>query len=885
MQRSATIRTERRGRVQAPVILVVLFAIAAGTWIIAQRTSQPSQKEQIDAQKHLNPELFLLKDDDIDKVVVEKGGQKLVLERRGQQWQMTEPLEVRADTSRVNDVIRAVHNLERLPKTAAIIGSKKDPLKLGEYKLDKPEIVATLYKGKTAYGLLVGDETELGGAKAGGDKGVYVKVSDQDVVALVRPRDLDALKKEPKEFRQKQLVTSSRFNADFAQLEWPEQKLVVTKSKDKWRLVEPIADRADQTKVTELIGKVADLKADKDEDFVDDNMSDAAKYGLDKPRLTVEIRRDSIEEEKDDKTKTKTDKTDKAKKKEPVVEKVLIGGPVEGREDRVYAKLADQKNVMAVAASILNDVPKQPNDLRSRDLVELTMGDVDYVRIQRAGSPEIALGKKDFDWEIYQPKGTKADSSSVTDVVKKIDDLEIKEFVDQGDPKEFGLDQPAVTVAVYQKGLKPDDKEKDAKDKAKKDDKKKEEEKTDAASEPKGEPIQVAFGKRDEEKNLTYVRRGDEPTIFAVSTEGLAEILDRDYLAYRRKQVLSFGEPDVAKLSVHRDGKTFSLVRKKDKESDIQETWHMTEPVEAPADSRSASDILFNFTRLNAKKFYAEGSVDLKAYGLDEPKIRATVTLKADGDKEPVQHVLLVGSEADGGGHYAKLGNEDLIFSVEQNVVNYLTSELYDRTLIKFDNFKVEGLTLTWPDAKLELENKKPEGKPVKEWTVVGDDSFKLDVTKTSSLVTYLALLNTDKFVQYQGDFTEEQGLANPALLIEVKIEGDGTPKTLRIGAAAEGEKHYVATAEKSGPVALLPEDRFKDLLAGPNYFAAAEEKKPEPEKPEPAKPEEGKKEESKPEADKKEEKKSDDTKDDKGSSEKEPAKPEEKKPESRPEV
>src|SRR5206468_234817 len=122
---------------------------------------------------------------------------------------------------------------------------------------------------------------------------------------------------------------------------------------------------------------------------------------------------------KDTKDKSKSDKGDKAKKKEPVVEKVLIGNPVEGRDDRVYAKLADQKNVIAVAASILTDLSKQPNDLRSRDLVEVTVGDVDYVRIQRAGSPEITLGKKEFDWEIYQPKATKADTAAVTEIVKK----------------------------------------------------------------------------------------------------------------------------------------------------------------------------------------------------------------------------------------------------------------------------------------------------------------------------------------------------------------------------------------------------------------------------------------------------------------------------------
>jgi hypothetical protein len=50
----------------------------------------------------------------------------------------------------------------------------------------------------------------------------------------------------------------------------------------------------------------------------------------------------------------------------------------------------------------------------------------------------------------------------------------------------------------------------------------------------------------------------------------------------------------------------------------------------------------------------------------------------------------------------------------------------------------------------------------------------------------------------------------------------------LRIGAAADGERRYIATAEKAGPVALVSEDRFKDILAGPAYFTQAEEKKPD---------------------------------------------------------
>src|SRR4029077_19634922 len=96
------------------------------------------------------------------------------------------------------------------------------------------------------------------------------------------------------------------------------------------------------------------------------------------------------------------------------------------------------------------------------------------------------------------------------------------------------------------------------------------------------------------------------------------------------------------------------------------------------------------------------------------------------------------------------------------------------------------------------------------------------------------------------GDFTEAQGLNPPALVIEVKVEGETSAKTLRVGAAAEGEKRYVATGEKSGPVALVSEERFKEMLGGPAFFAQAEEKKPDSDKPDSVKPDSDKPEPTK---------------------------------------
>jgi len=830
--------------------LAASFLVLLGVFGLLQYTHAPTTKDKLAIEARVLPALYNVSPDHVTEVTLKRDKEEFVFTHQpeSEQWQISKPLDVLADASQVRNIVNDLKNLER--RTLSSSGKDKRDKHYGlfevknagdlaQYKLDQPLKTVTLtYKSRDGKGpsetatLLVGDAAE-------GDEGLYVKLPDQNFVFVVRKSSLASLDKKHAEFREHDLIATSRWSADRIALAWQDRKLAAEKKDAKWQLTDPITDRGDRTKIEELVGKFADLKVEEDGDFIDDNATDLAKYGLDKPQLVVEVRK-----EKGTSTTT-DDKKGKQAEKPQVVEKLLIGGKVEGKEGKVYAKIDGQKYVVAVKASVLDDANKQPNDLRNHDLVELTQADVDYVSIARGGGA-ITMSKKDFDWEIHEPKAVRAESTAVSDFLKKIDELEIKEF-DAGDAKEFGLDQPAVTLTLYQKGLeekKEDDK--DAKDKDKKEDKDKEAEKKDdkpTTPQPKGTPIKVHFGKRDTEKKLVYVKRGDEPGIFAVADDGLWDVVDRDYLAYRRKQLLSFSDPDVAKISIHRDGKSFSVERKEEKEGETKrEVWRMTEPVEAAADGTSVSDILFDVTRLAAKKFIAEAPADLKQYGLDEPRIRATVTLKAQGEKKAEQHVLLIGSEIpDDGGSYAKLADGDVVFAVEPRLVGYLNAELHDRSLMKFDLAKVEGVVLTWPDAKLELANKKAEGDAAKKWSVVGDDAFKLDPAKPLDLVTYLSSVSAAKFAQYDGDFQEAHGLNPAALVVEVKLEGESAAKVLRIGSTADAQRH-AATGEKSGPVGLISEDRLRDLLAGPKYFAVAEVKKEEPAKPEPEKKEPEKK-------------------------------------------
>ena len=68
------------------------------------------------------------------------------------------------------------------------------------------------------------------------------------------------------------------------------------------------------------------------------------------------------------------------------------------------------------------------------------------------------------------------------------------------------------------------------------------------------------------------------------------------------------------------------------------DTWTIVQPVEAPADRNSVSEVVTNLANLEEARVVDENAADLKAYGLAEPRI--DVTFHVDGEKEPKRILL-----------------------------------------------------------------------------------------------------------------------------------------------------------------------------------------------------------------------------------------------------
>ena len=144
------------------------------------------------------------------------------------------------------------------------------------------------------------------------------------------------------------------------------------------------------------------------------------------------------------------------------------------------------------------------------------------------------------------------------------------------------------------------------------------------------------------------------------------------------------------------------------------DTWTIVQPVEAPADRNSVSDIVTNLANLEEEREVDPSAPDLKTYGLAEPRI--DVTFHVEGEKEPRR--ILFGDKTPGGtAVYAKLPSGNRVFLVGTSLdasLDKSTFDFRDKMALAIDEAKVEAIELASNARTIRLEKSGEEWKLVK---------------------------------------------------------------------------------------------------------------------------------------------------------------------------
>ncbi|HEV7784908.1 MAG TPA: DUF4340 domain-containing protein [Thermoanaerobaculia bacterium] len=194
----------------------------------------------------------------------------------------------------------------------------------------------------------------------------------------------------------------------------------------EWRLVRPLATRADAFAVDRLLEAVASLEKSRTLES-----TDPKAVGLDKPRATVRL----------------------TTKKGETVLKLGAEVPPGGN---LVAGVDGRKETYVVADTILTEADRNPLDWRDRQMVHGDREDIQSVTLTGAAGGPVILVRRPQGFRIEKPVSDRADRELTEGLLADLTGLMAERFVPPGKAAaDLGLAVPRETVEVVFKGQPP----------------------------------------------------------------------------------------------------------------------------------------------------------------------------------------------------------------------------------------------------------------------------------------------------------------------------------------------------------------------------------------------------------------------------------------------
>ena len=401
------------GRLWSTLALVLVLA-GLGGYIYFVESKRPANTS-VDGEP-ARTKLFTVEADKVNEIRLTFKGQTTLLRKTDAGWRMIEPVQVDADPPEAIGLAQAIANLESVRHVV------DNPSDLKQFGLAEPPIAVEFKaEGGASGSFKLGNKNATQGemyAMKGGDNNVFLVSSFQE----------SSFNREPFALRDKKILKFDREKADTLTLVKGANALELSRNGSDWRVVKPVASRSDYSAVEGFITRLSSANMSR---LVEENATDLAKYGLDKPVMTVTIGAGSA-------------KT------------VLNVGKTEN--DQTYAKDAARPIVFTVDSTLQTDLNKNFDDYRKKELFEFRPFYLAKMRavLDAPGGPKTYEIEKvspakpgDADsWKVTRVGGAShtADTAAVDDLLNKLVALKAESFVSGN--TSTGLDKPALVVSA-----------------------------------------------------------------------------------------------------------------------------------------------------------------------------------------------------------------------------------------------------------------------------------------------------------------------------------------------------------------------------------------------------------------------------------------------------
>jgi hypothetical protein len=398
-------------RLRNTIIVLVLFAIVGGYAFIIGRYSEPEAQRK----------LLTVKQDDIAKIELRYPGRDIVLERdnKGGTWRLAKPIGADADQSQANNLARAIAD------SVVVRTADEKPSDLERFGLSNPATIVTVttFDKKTLPGIEVGKSTPIG-------FNAYVRLTDNPAVLLTEAAFASGMNKTVNDLRVRDLMA---FRTDDVQkltiARDNGQTVEIDRDGDKWKIVKPTADPADDMQVRLALSTIVNAKAS---DFVEDAPASVTKYGLEKPHLTATVALKSGEQQS-----------------------LLFGFKQnEPGKSGIYVRRGERAPVYAVAEYVMTGLEKSALDFRDRTIVKVDPEAVQSIKIKNSDGEFTLARAPGGKWDVVSGGKTSAGDVPVVErLLSQLRDLKGTSIVADPMPsaQPFGLDSPALQVALLGK--------------------------------------------------------------------------------------------------------------------------------------------------------------------------------------------------------------------------------------------------------------------------------------------------------------------------------------------------------------------------------------------------------------------------------------------------
>lgn len=402
------------GRLTSTLLLVVVLAGLGGYIYFVDSKRPPASADGTSSEKE---KVFTVDADKINELRVTYQGQTTLLKKADGGWKLVEPIAIEADPPEAIGIATGLTNIE----IVRVID--ENATDLAQFGLANP-LITIEYKGEGG----ISGTLKLGNKNATQGE-VYALKNNEKKVFQVSSFQETTFGRTAFDLRDKKILKFDRDKADSLILTKGKDSIELARSGTDWKVVKPVASRSDYSTVEGFIGRLSSANMAK---LIEENPKDLAKYGLDKPTMTVTIGAGSA-------------KT------------VLEVGATE--EMQTYGRdAARPSTVFTFDGTLQADLNKSFDDYRKKEFFEfrpLYLAKLHAV-LDGPGGPKtydfekIAPAKPSDpeSWRVTQAGGAShtADQATMDDFLNKLVGLKADSFVD---PKtKTGLDKPTLVVGA-----------------------------------------------------------------------------------------------------------------------------------------------------------------------------------------------------------------------------------------------------------------------------------------------------------------------------------------------------------------------------------------------------------------------------------------------------